>query len=212
MTLKKEQQRVYEWISNDLGLPVFAEAYKGAIFLLNQKPAGYVPFVAHVGRDFMTRLASTVSGIKSGRVQYQQHLDILQAEWQAEWRMKDDLTPEVIEHGHFIPTDVCQRIAILIEEHKSGRLRSTEADGLFFSTFLDYNDKNRIPKNFFSEWKAAKKWFLKHVHLREKSFNEETENEIVKHFNCLDSYLYIAASSQYERLKELNEILDITNQ
>jgi hypothetical protein len=212
MTLEKQQQRVYEWLSNDLGLPVFAEAYKGAIFLLNQKPAGHVSFVAHVGRDLMNRLASTVSGIKSERVQYQQHLDRLQTEWQDEWRTSDDLTPEVREHGHFIPTQVCQRIATLLEEHKSGRLRSSEADGLFFSTFLDYNDKNRIPKNFYSEWKAAKEWFLKYAHLRKKSFKSDTESELVKHFNCLDGYLYIAASSQYERLKELNEILDITNQ
>ncbi|WP_155523970.1 hypothetical protein [Nodosilinea nodulosa] len=69
--LNKEQQRVYDWLNHDLALPVFAEAYKGASILIDQKPAGYVSFVAHAGRDLMNRLASTVKGIKSERVQYQ---------------------------------------------------------------------------------------------------------------------------------------------
>jgi len=83
--------------------------------------------------------------------------------------------------------------------------------GLFFSTFLDYSDKEKIPNNFFSEWKAAKDWFQSHVHLREKPFRPENENDLVRHFNCLDGYLYIAASSHYERLRALDEILEETN-
>ena len=210
--LNKKQQRVYDWLNDDLSLPVFADAYKGAAILIDQKPSGYVSFVAHVGRDLMNRLASTVAGINSGRVQYQQHLDKLQSIWQDEWRSSDDLLPEVAEKGHLIPIDICQCISTLIDEHKSGRLRSSEADGLFFSTFLDYADRDRIPGNFLSEWKAAKEWFLGYAHLRDKPFGKQTDNDLVKHFNCLDGYLYIAASSQYERLKDLNEILDATNQ
>jgi len=212
MTLNKEQQRVYEWLNDDLRLPVFAEAYKGAVILLRQKPTGYISFVAHAGRDLMNRLASTVTGIKSERVQYQQHVDKLQSVWRDEWRFSDELSPEVTEKGHLIPIKVCQIISDLIEEHNSGRMRSSEADGLFFSTFLDYSDKDKIPGNFLSEWKAAKNWFLSHAHLREKSFQPETYDDLVKHFKCLDGYLYIAASSQYERLKVLNEILETTNQ
>lgn len=212
MALNIEQQRVYEWLNDGLSLPVFAEAYKGAAILLSQKPSGYISFVAHAGRDLMNGLASTVAGIKSERVQYQQHIDKLQSDWRDEWRFSDDLSPEVVENGHLIPIHVCQRITTLIEEHKSGRIRSSEADGLFFSTFLDYSDIDKTPGNFLSEWKAAKNWFLGHAHLRDKPFRTETDGDLVKHFNCLDGYLYIAASSQYERLKALNEILDATNQ
>lgn len=212
MALNVEQQRVYEWLNEGLSLPVFAEAYKGAAILLSQKSSGYISFVAHAGRDLMNRLASTVAGIKSERVQYQQHIDKLQGDWRDEWRLSDDLSPEVVESGHLIPIPVCQRITTLIEEHNSGRIRSSEADGLFFSTFLDYSDKDKIPGNFLSEWKAAKNWFLGHAHLRDKSFQAKAGDELEMHFNCLDGYLYIAASSQYERLKALNEILDATNQ
>jgi hypothetical protein len=212
MTLKKEQQRVYEWLNDDLSLPVFAEAYKGAAILLNQKPAGYVSFVAHAGRDLMNRLASTVAGIKSEQVQYMQLVDKIQDNWRDEWRFSNELAPEVAEKGHLIPIDVCQSIYTLIDKHKSGSMRSAEADGLFFSTFLDYSDKEKIPDNFLSEWKAAKKWFVGHAHLRGEPFRERSACDLLKHFNCLDGYLYIAASSQYDRLKDLNEILDATNQ
>lgn len=210
--LNSKQQLVYEWLTNDLSLPVFAEAYKGAAILISQKPAGYVSFAAHAGRDLMNRLASTVAGIKSERVQYQQHVDKLQGDWREEWRLSNDLSHEVAENGHLIPIDVCQRISTLIDEHISGRMRSSEADGLFFSTFLDYLDKDKIPSNFLSEWKAAKDWFLGHAHLRDKPFRPDTDDDLTKHFNCLDGYLYIAASSQFNRLKELNEILEATNQ
>jgi len=210
--LKKEQERVYDWLNNTLELPVFAEAYKGAVILKESKPAGYISFIAHAGRDLMNILAATVSGVKAQRVQYQQHIDKLQGDWQDEWGFSDDISMEVAEKGHLIPIQVCQRISILIEEHKSGRMRSSEANGLFFSTFLDYSDLEKIPKNFLSEWKDTKEWFLHNAHLREKPFRAEIDDKLVKHFNCLDGYLYIAASSQYDRLKELNEILDATNQ
>ncbi len=211
MTLKDEQQRVYEWLNGELSLPVFADAYKGSVYLLNQKSAGYVTFVAHAGRDLMNILASNVAGVKPGRVNYQEHIDNLQESWLDEWSLTEDLLPEESEKERVIPIQVCQQIAKLIDEHKSGRTRSSEADGLFFSTFLDYPDKEKIPGNFLSEWKSTKNWFLKHAHLREKSFSDGTEDDLVKNFRNLDGYLYIAASSQYERLKGLDEILDATN-
>lgn len=209
MTLNSEQQRVYEWLNVDLRLPVFAEAYKGAAIFVLQKPAGYISFVSHAGRDLMNGLASAVAGVKSGRVQYENHIDQLKDHWQKEWRLSDDLSPEV--DGHLIPTQICQRITTLIEEHKAGRERSTDKVGLFFSTFMEYSDRDKIPANFLSEWKAAKDWFLAHAHLREAPFRASIDSDLVKHFGCLDSYLHIAASSQYERLETLNEILDITN-
>lgn len=209
--LSDKQQRVYEWLNDDLSLPVFAAAYKGAAILLNQKSDGYVSFVAHVGRELMNGLASSVAGIDSGRVQYPELVDKFQDEWQDQWRFSADLFLQGTIEGHLIPFEICQKISILVDEHKSGRKRSNEADGLFFSTFLDYSDKEKVPQNFIFEWKNSKKWFLSHTHLRAKPFRTQTNDEIEEHFKCLDSYLYIAASSQYERLKDLNEILDATN-
>jgi len=210
--LRLEQKRVYEWLDQELNLPVFAEAYKGAVILLQLKSAGYISFIAHAGRDLMNTLPSTVQQIQSKRVQYQQHVDSLQKCWKDEWQSNDELFSKGVTQGHFIPIPICKKISNLINEHKSARTRSSEADGLFFSTFLDYSDKNKIPNNFLSEWKSAKKWFLAHAHLRPKPFEQKVVNDLVTHFTCLDGYLYIAASSQHERLKVLNEILDTTNQ
>ena len=82
---------------------------------------------------------------------------------------------------------------------------------LFFSTFLDYSDKDRIPKNFLSDWKAAKKWFLKHAHLRDNEFFIDASSEVVRHFKMLDELLYVAASSEFERIKGIHDILEETN-
>jgi hypothetical protein len=212
MLLNKTQQRVYEWLNDDLGLPVFAEAYRGAAIFIDQKPAGYISFVAHAGRDLMNGLAAAIHGIKRKQVQYVQLVNSFQEDWLDEWRSDNELLTNADIAGHLIPADVCKKISTLIDEHKSGRERSTETDGLFFSTFLDYSDRDKIPGNFLAEWKSAKNWFLVHAHLRETPFHAETDNDLVKYFNCLDGYLYIAASSQYDRLKDLNEALDATNQ
>lgn len=211
MLLNKNQQRVYEWL-NDLSLTVFAEAYRGAAIFIEEKPAGYISFVAHAGRDLMNGLAAAIHGIDRKQVQYVQLVNSFQEDWLDEWRSDNELLTNDEIAGHLIPTNVCKKISTLIDQHKSGRERSTETDGLFFSAFLDYSDRDKIPSNFLSEWKAAKEWFHRHAHLREKPFRAETDTDLVKHFNCLDGYLYIAASSQYDRLKDLNEILDATNQ
>lgn len=212
MVLNKEQQRVYEWLNDDLSLPVFAEAYKGSVLFIQHKPPGYITFVAHTGRDMMNGLAATVQGVDRKQVQYVQLVNNFQDDWLDEWRCGNELLTDENINSHSIPANVCQKISTLIGEHKSGRKRSADTSGLFFSTFLDYSDMEKIPGNFLSEWEAAKAWFFRHAHLRDKPFRAETDNDLVKHFNCLDGYLYIAACSQYDRLKDLNEILDATNQ
>ena len=212
MALTKEQKRVYDWLKNTLELPVFADVYEGAVFLLDQKPNGYISFVAHAGRDLMNGLAPTFKGVKRTQVQYSQLVGDIVDLWESKWGLTDALIEKKGVEGNFIPITVCQKIKKLIEEHKSGRIRSSESDGLFFSTFLDYTRKDKIPPNFLSEWKAAKDWFMGHTHLRKNSFSSGAASDLEKHFCCLDGYLYIAASSQYERLKALNEILDETNQ
>ncbi|WP_446831318.1 hypothetical protein [Candidatus Foliamicus sp.] len=135
----------------------------------------------------------------------------LQDVWRDEWRGSNELSPKAREKGHLICPDACQQVSTLIDEHRAGRIRSSAAPGLFFSTFLDYTDIDNIPHNFLSEWKAVKDGFFRYVHLCEDPFDAATDAALVKHFNCLHGYLYIAASSQYDRLKELNELLDATN-
>jgi len=212
MPLNNEQQRVYAWLKDDLNLPVFAAAYKGAVIFLSQKPPGYISFVAHASRDMMNGLAGTFAGIERTQVQYKQRLDELQKNWRNEWKVNDDPSIKESKEAYLIPIKICQMISNLIEEHLAGRQRNSDMDVLFFSTFLEYADREKIPKNFLSEWRKTRSWFMARTHLRKDSFRENDNVDLAMHFNCLDKYLYIAASSQYERLKALNEILDATNQ
>ena len=212
--LTKKQQCVFDWLNDKLQLPVFAGAYKGALLFLNEKPPGYITFVAHAGRDLMNRLAADVAGIKSKQVQYNQHVGELQKLWKDEWAGRPLRTPQDNdkEDGHLIPYGICQKLKKLIDEHEAGSLRSEDAGSLFFSTFLDYSDRDKIPKNFLGDWKKAKNWFNGHAHLRKKDFAKNAPSEVARHFQTLDDLLYVAASSEFERIKSIDEILEETNE
>ena len=99
----------------------------------------------------------------------------------------------------------------LIDEHREGRIRSAESNEVFFSTFLRYEDKDRIPGNFMREWKDARKWFEECAHIGKDTSMAEVETQTEKFFLFLESMLHAAASSQYERIGEIDEILDETN-
>ena len=202
---------MYDWLNTKLSLPVFAEAYRGALQLLYAKTPGYVTFVSHIGRDLMNALATTVAGIERLQTQYVNRLDRLQKIWKDEWAGPGFATNEDPGIGHLIPHEICGQVKELIDEHKDGRDRSNRADSMFFSTFLDYEDIHRVPENFLKEWKAAKDWFLSHAHLRKDPFPGHVPSELESSFRTLDHLLYVAATSSFERLKGIDEILEETN-
>ena len=210
VTLSTEQQTVFNWINNELELPVYAEAYKGALNLLDKKPPGYITFVSHAGRDLMNSLARLGSGRE--QTPYPDLVDKLQKDWKDEWGAGGFNEIDNAEDGHVIPYGVCGKIQDLIDEHRAGRLRASEAGILFFTNFLDHADEAEIPRNFLTEWKDARQWFLGHAHLREGEFEMDASTEVERHFQTLDDLLYNAASSELERIRSINEILEETNE
>ena len=210
VTLSTEQQTVFNWLKDEQKLPVHAEIYKGALDLLEKKSPGYIAFVSHAGRDLMNGLAR--KGAKREQAQYVNHLDELQNHWEDKWGTAGVNEIDNAEDGHVIPYKVCKKIQDLIDKHKAGRLRASETGSLFFANFLDYSDRERIPENFLQEWKAAIDWFVEHTHLRENEFEIEASSEVKKHFQTLDDLLYTAASSELERIRSINEILEETHE
>ena len=210
--LTERQQTVFDWLNDNLELPVYAEAYKGALDLLDKKSAGDITFVSQAGRDMMNGLALAAKRVKRQQVQYVQLVDDFKDDWKDEWGEEESNTTENNdENGHLIPNEICKKIKTLIDEHIEGRLRTEEIDSSFFTTFLDYADKESIPENLSQEWKQAIKWFRGHAHLRENEFSIETHDEVEKHFQNLDSLLYAAAASEIEQLRNIHEILDEAN-
>ena len=185
---------------------MYAEAYKGALDLLDKKPPGYITFVSHAGRDLMNSLAQL--GIERKQVQYANRLDKLQNYWKDEWGAAID-NPE---NGHLIPYGVCEQIQDLIDEHRAGRLRPSEAAVLFFSNFLDYAYPKEIPRDLLTEWTNTRDWFMGHAHLREGEFEMDASTEVERHFQTLDDLLYNAVSTEFEQLRSLHEILEATNE
>ncbi len=212
ITLSAEQQTVFDWLNDELQLPVYAEAYKGALNLLDKKPPGHITFVSHAGRDLMNGLAPTVRGITREQVQYQNRLDELQDDWEDEWGAERGNRIDNVENGHLIPYEICRKIQDLIDEHRAGRLRASEAERLFFTTFLNYADREEIPRNLLTEWTNTRRWFMAHAHLREDEFEIEVPSEVERYFRILDGLLYLAAGSEFEQLRSLHEILEEANE
>ena len=115
------------------------------------------------------------------------------------------------DYGHHIPYKVCETVKDLVRVHKEIRGEENQPDALFYGTFLGYESRASIPENLKGEWKLAKKWFGEFAHCRGKPFPQDVHLQIEKHFRTLHSLLYVAASSEYERLKVLDEFLEETN-
>ena len=241
VTLSKRQQTVFNWLNDELNLPVYADAYKGAIDCLNRKPAGYITSVSHVGRDLMNELAATVQEMQSAptdgdlnasekrsegaHVDYPELVDELLHDWKDEWgrekiahaefQPNHDVMPDEsasIQNGYVIPRETCKKIQKLIDAHRAGHQRDLDKGVLFFTSFWGYVHEEEIPADLFKDWKDAKRWFGAHNHLRKGNFSKKKSCDVQRHFRMLDELLYIAATSTYERIKEIYEILEETNQ
>lgn len=211
--LTEKQQTVYNWINDNRELPLYAEAYKGAIEQLNNQSSGYITFVSHAGRELINGLASAAIGIPADPVQYVQLVDKFKDDWEDEWGEEGyNTTKDNDEEGHLIPNEVCIKIKELVNEHKEGRRNAKEKNSSFFTNFLNYPNKDSIPENLTQEWRKAKLWFNGYTHLREDEFPIEAFNEVKIHFHNFDSLLYAAAASEIEQLRRIHEILEEANQ
>ena len=228
VTLSDKQEVVFNWLNDELQLPVYADVYKSAVNLLAEKLPGYITLVSHAGRDFMNELAPTVkkmesvevadesdttaNGIDSGRVQYVNLVGELQKVWNDKWGTEYVHATDGTEIGNFIPFEVCESIQDLINKHMAGRERSANLAPLFFTTLLDYADRGRIRSDLLSEWKGTRKWFLAHAHLRIGEFDVDDSADVERHFRTLEDLLFAAASTEIERLGAINEILEEANE
>ena len=208
MEFSETQQRIYDWLVK-LQLPVYAEAYKGAVRLLQEKSSGYGTFVSHTGRDIMNFLARTVAGIRSGRVQYEQIVDNLEKKWSDEGDSEVPNSVQRVGHKYFISNDLYKYIKDLIEQHKEGRRRSHESGELFLDMFLGTpeRDKDAIRR----KWKDINSFFVKCAHLREEDFAGEVLAKIADNFRALEELLHTAAELEYSRIRTLDKILEETN-
>ena len=108
-----------------------------------------------------------------------------------------------------VPYNICASITNLIEKHKEGQNRNQGAGDFFFDTFLGYSDMDKASN--LKKWKEARTFFLKTTHLREKGFSEEAPSKVKEHFGTLEEFLYIAATSEYSRIRSLDGILEEAN-
>ena len=217
--LTSKQQTVFNWVCEELALPVFAEAYSTAIQLFDAKTPGYITIVAHVGRDITNSLAKTVSDTESGRgrVKYRELVDAIRVEWSVEREgrglpsSKEDNQEDESPGGHLVTNEAYERVKDLLAEDAAGTERDDFANFLFFKTFLAFEDIEDVPEGLLQDWKQARKWFQAFAHCRKGCFSEEDHSESEKNFKTLHSMLHLAASSELGRLRRVDAILEETN-
>ena len=207
--LTEKQQQIFKWMNDILHLPVYADAYKGAVCMLEKKAPGYVTFVSHTGRDILNSLPQTVAGITNSQVQYRYLVNKLQNKWQDKWRGQGLTSSQPDEIGPTIPYDVCEMVTELIKEHEEGRQRSEEKGEFFLNTLLDSSDRDKISN--LEKWKEARDFFVKCAHLREKRFSLETLSQVEEYFKVLDDFLNIAATRAYSQIGSMDAILEQAN-
>lgn len=205
---KLEQQRIFDWLNQELGLPAFAELYHCAACMLLEKSPGYITVVAHAGRELMNSLPTAGPGGNRKQVQYRELVDTFKDDWKSEQARSVIKGITDTKNGRFISDSTCKDIDKLIEEHEEGTVRSANTAHLFFRKFLDYD---KVPSGFLSEWKSAKKWFEKRAHLPSRPYSQNVSSESEKYFKALEGFLYTAATSAFERLRDIDGILAETN-
>jgi hypothetical protein len=215
--LTADQKQVFFWLNDTLKMPGFAEVYSGAVHFLNTKPSGYITFVSHAGRDLMNRLAADWLNVESGGwVDYRKLVREIHRHWESDLNNVQSLEkpkgPVEKETVIKVPVDACLAVEDLLRQHKQGNERADRQDLCFFQAFLDYHNIDMTPKNFLSEWKQARAFFLSKTHLSSTRVDDaDAAVKLEEHFRFLDGMLLVAAKSEYERIKELDEILDATN-
>ena len=212
VTLSDKQEVVFNWLNDELQLPVYADVYKGACGLLYRKSPGYIVFVCHAGRDLMNGLAPTVRGRKRLQAEYVNFFDDLQNHWKDVWGAQGLNERDQTRKGHCIPYEICGKVKDMISEHKAGRLRPREVAVLFYTTFLGYDENVEVSPNSIEEWLATRQWFLDFTHLGDDDLPEDVSTEIIQHFQTLDNLLHIAATSAFGRMRIINEILEKANE
>ncbi len=205
--LNDKQNTVFKWLMKK-ELSIFAELYKGAVFLLKNKTSGYVSFVSHAGRELMNGLPSELGGIQRSQVQYSQLSDKILEKWESHFK---PLELPLKDKEHSVPYEVLLPIKKLLKQHHAGRLRAENKSDLFFSELLDYSFKDEIPENFLRPWREAKKFFNSNVHAHKGRLNPDSSDYVENHFRQLDDLLYVVASRESERFGEIDEILRKTN-
>ena len=159
----------------------------------------------------MNGLARTVRGDKRRLVPYVNHLDRIKAVWEDRWGASNGFSESEQPSYQEIPRATLVKLQALIDEHRKGRLRSKEANEVFFSTFLVIIPIRRNLGNFVERVEGCKKVVPRTCHARKEVLAGEAVTQIEKHFLFLESMLDVAAGSQYERIKGLDEILAETN-
>ena len=161
----------------------------------------------------MNGLVRAFRGDTRYQTQYVNRLEKIVPMWESQWGAPKGFSDTEQPSHHELPYQLCVELKSLVDDHKQGRIRNEGTNELFFSTFLNYRDKDDIPNYYIDDWKGARETFLHYAHIQDQDISEEAQAKIKTSFQHLVRLLDKAATgNQYDRIRGFDEILEETNE
>jgi hypothetical protein len=185
-----------------------APAYEGAFRLLDDGGfPGRVHFIAHAVRDICDRLIFVLDKQSSPpRVQYENEMDKIAKEWPTLSSFTQASAEEIT-----IPYVVAARIDSLVDAHRSRRQRPSNQALLFRYLMLKEPTQAQVNERLVNDFERIRRWFMDWTHLRTENV-QMNESELQIRFSAFESMLHSFVGSFFTTTKELDEILQQTNQ
>jgi len=191
-----------------------AEAYEGAILLLNDKTfPGRIHFIAHAVRDIADRLASVLdSQLARSQVQYKNEMDQIEKQWPNLDLLKDRKDKKGMPEKVTIDYRLASMIDSLVAEHRKRQKAPSNYESLFHFLMRREPSKANVNQRIVNDFKEMRDWFMDFAHLRAKEPPSVDESELQRQFEKFEGMLHSFVGNFFTGVKGLDEILRKANQ
>ena len=195
--------------------PSLGELYEGALKIIYADNfPGKTRFVAHAVREIRNRLPDVIEGTQSKRFDWKNRLDDLSRKWRNAGFGSDLFeTKEIPKSPEVpIPRNLFVRISDLINEHEAARERPYEAAERLYTIIDPKNEPLRDTlRPIIEQWLEVTGLFVRRAHDSGKTDVDQNWKELKENLEHFEILLIAIIGKFFERLEEIDEILEEAN-
>lgn len=208
-----ERNELLKWFQRNA--PSLGELYEGALEIIY---AGNFPgktrFVAHAVREIRNRLPDVIGGTQSKRFDWKSRLDDLSKRWKnAGFESNLFETTEIPKSSEIpISRNLFVKISDLVRDHEASRERPYEAAERLYIIIDPKNEPLRdtlLP--IINQWLEVTGLFVTRAHDSGKTDFDHNCEELKENFNRFETILIGIIGKFFERLEEIDAILEEAN-
>lgn len=215
-----QRQHLLDWFRKEA--PSLAPAYEAAVRILNMPsmPAK-VHLVCHVVRDIYARLPEILDGEyrrqNAGEV-YRSHVDNIDSLWVRSSKSllnTHDPSADAMSGSHDVTIAIAAARAVenLLEKHRELKKQPRSAEILAGTLYRRFAESGLgAPRRLVDTFETERDWFTKRAHLVIEEKKLPTEDGLVEHFASFENALYSLVGQYFAGKKEIDAILQQTNQ